>query len=93
MTGTAAGWAATWDNGAVVDVSDAKLEDFAHEVRRVCLAVVLQAYEEGGFRGLCEEGRLELVADRLRSLDVRGLAGTWAESQLKGDASREGGDS
>lgn len=51
----------------------------ADEVRRACLDAALDAYEDGGIQGLCEQGRWELVVQRLRSLDVDGIVRGWEE--------------
>jgi hypothetical protein len=39
-------------------------------VRAACVQAALDAYEEGGIAGLCEEGRWELALDAVRVLDV-----------------------
>lgn len=45
----------------------------AEAVRAACVAAAEQAYEEGGVRGLCAEGRWELAIDAMRALDVQAL--------------------
>ena len=42
----------------------------AEAVRERCIAEASEAFERGGMSGLCVEGRLDLVMDRLRSLDL-----------------------
>ncbi len=42
-------------------------------VRAACIAAAEQAYEEGGVRGLCAEGRWELAIDAMRTLDLQTL--------------------
>lgn len=42
----------------------------AEAVRRVCIQAALDAYEQGGIAGLCEQGRWELAIDAMRALDV-----------------------
>lgn len=39
-------------------------------VRAACIQAGLDAYEQGGIAGLCEEGRWELALDAVRALDV-----------------------
>lgn len=56
-----------------------RLVSLANEVRRACLDAALDAYEDGGIQGLCEQGRWELVVQRLRSLDVDGIVRGWEE--------------
>ncbi|MQA29437.1 MAG: acetyltransferase [Luteitalea sp.] len=45
----------------------------AEAVRAACLETAMQAYEDAGMRGLCHEGRWEVVLAALRDLDLRGL--------------------
>jgi hypothetical protein len=45
----------------------------AEAVRAACVAAAEQAYEEGGVRGLCAEGRWELALDAMRALDLQAL--------------------
>jgi hypothetical protein len=45
----------------------------AEAVRAACVAAAQRAYEEGGMRGLCAEGRWELAVDAMRALDLQGL--------------------
>jgi hypothetical protein len=42
----------------------------AEAVRRACLDAALQAYEDAGFRGLCQQGRWECVLEAIRGLDL-----------------------
>ncbi|MBS1960856.1 MAG: DUF3565 domain-containing protein [Bdellovibrionales bacterium] len=57
----------------------------AEAVRAACIACAEDAFEDGGIRGLCPEGRLELVRDRLRATDfgsvvsdaIRALIEEW----------------
>jgi len=43
----------------------------AEAVRAACVAAAEQAYEDGGIRGLCAEGRWELAIGALRALDLK----------------------
>ena len=47
----------------------------AETVRAACVAVAEQAYEEGGVRGLCAEGRWELAVDAMKGLELRSVVG------------------
>ena len=47
----------------------------AETVRAACVAVAEQAYEEGGVRGLCAEGRWELALDAMKRLELRSVVG------------------
>lgn len=50
---------------------DAK--ELAEAVRAACVATAERAYEDGGVRGLCAEGRWELAIDAMRALDLQAL--------------------
>ncbi len=45
----------------------------AEAVRAACVGAAERAYEDGGVRGLCAEGRWELALDAIRELDLRAL--------------------
>jgi hypothetical protein len=45
----------------------------AEAVRAACVAAAQRAYEEGGMRGLCAEGRWELAVDAMREFNLQGL--------------------
>ena len=49
------------------------LEDLAKRIRDACLEAVLQAYEDAGIHGLCEEGRWEAAVDALRTVELAPL--------------------
>jgi hypothetical protein len=49
--------------------------ELAEAVRAACLAAAERAYEDGGVRGLCAEGRWELAIDAMRELDLQKLVG------------------
>jgi hypothetical protein len=51
-------------------------QQLAEKVRQACLQAALDAYEQAGFSGLCEEGRLEVALDAIRQLDVAKLTET-----------------
>jgi hypothetical protein len=46
----------------------------AEAVRTACIATLQEAFEDGGIRGLCAEGRIELARDRLRALALEPIA-------------------
>lgn len=46
--------------------------DASERVRAALIAAALSAYEEGGIRGLCAEGRWDLALDAMRALDLDG---------------------
>ena len=56
-----------------MDEQDARR--LAEAVRAACVAVAEQAYEEGGVRGLCAEGRWELAVDAMKGLELRSVVG------------------
>lgn len=39
------------------------------------MRAAIEAYEDGGIRGLCEEGRFELAIDAIRALDLDAIVG------------------
>ncbi|MCC6877307.1 MAG: hypothetical protein IT378_23580 [Sandaracinaceae bacterium] len=45
----------------------------AEAIRRACVELLLEAYEDGGLAGLCHEGRFELAVDRLRAAPIEAL--------------------
>lgn len=47
--------------------------ELAARVRAACVDVFERAYEDAGIRGLCEEGRVEVALDAVRSLDLQRL--------------------
>lgn len=47
--------------------------DLAKRVRDACVRAALDAWEDAGLRGLCDEGRWEYVVGVLRSLDLAPL--------------------
>ncbi|HKB84739.1 MAG TPA: hypothetical protein VKD08_01120 [Ignavibacteriaceae bacterium] len=42
-------------------------------IREECIKEFIRAYEEGGIKGLCEDGRIEYAVDAVRSLDFNKL--------------------
>ncbi len=42
----------------------------AEAVREACARAAIEAYEEAGLAGLCDEGRWEAAIDRLRTLNL-----------------------
>jgi hypothetical protein len=49
-------------------MSDAR--KVAEVVRRACVAAALEAYEDAGLQGLCQEGRWECAVEAIRGLDL-----------------------
>jgi len=47
--------------------------EIAEATQRALVAVALQAYEEAGLSGLCDEGRWEVALGAMRSYDVRNI--------------------
>ncbi len=45
-------------------------EALIQKVREECVKEFIRAYEEGGIKGLCEDGRIEYAVDAVRSLDL-----------------------
>ncbi|MDS4028162.1 MAG: acetyltransferase [Candidatus Contendobacter sp.] len=45
----------------------------AETVRAACIQAALEAYEEGGVRGLCAEGRWEYAISAMRQLDLAAI--------------------
>lgn len=57
--------------------------EIAERIRRACVEAALAAYEDGGIRGLCGEGRWEYAIAAVRHLDLNGvLAGRSAPDPL-----------
>ena len=52
-------------------------------VRDACIAEALAAHELAGISGLCQEGRWELVVDRLRHLEPERLLAGWREREAR----------
>ena len=42
----------------------------AEAVRAACIAAALEAHEQAGISGLCQEGRWEVAIEAVRSLDL-----------------------
>jgi pentatricopeptide repeat protein len=45
----------------------------AEAVRQACIAAALEAHEQAGISGLCQEGRWEDAVEAIRSLDLDGV--------------------
>lgn len=54
-------------------MTDDERARLAERVRSACVAAAHQAYEQGGFGGLCAEGRWELALDAMRALPLTDL--------------------
>jgi hypothetical protein len=50
-----------------------ELEDFTKRVRQACIDAAVQAYEDAGVLGLCEEGRWEAAVSALRTVELTPL--------------------
>ena len=46
------------------------MENIANRIRQACVEAALQAYEDAGMQGLCEEGRWEAAVSALRTVDL-----------------------
>jgi hypothetical protein len=42
----------------------------AEAIRRACMDAAVQAYEDAGLSGLCQEGRWECAVDAIRGLNL-----------------------
>ena len=62
----------------------------AEAVRDACLKTAIEAYEQAGISGLCQEGRWELALQEIRSLNLRSLVEKLQESPM--ESPRSGGD-
>jgi hypothetical protein len=62
--------------GYMVDEESARR--LAESVRDACLRAALEAYENAGVSGLCEEGRWECAVGAIRALDLDMLLGAPA---------------
>lgn len=49
--------------------------EIADLVRKACVETLLEAYEEAGVQGLCDEGRFEVAVDALKEASVEQLLG------------------
>lgn len=54
------------------DRQDAQRQ-LAQAVRAACLRAALEAHEDAGVRGLCQEGRWEAAIEAIRCLDLEDL--------------------
>lgn len=48
----------------------------AEAVRKACIAAALDAHEQAGISGLCQEGRWEAAIEAVRSLDLAAVLAT-----------------
>jgi len=46
---------------------------FAEAVRAACIDIAIEAYEDAGIRGLCDEGRWEYAIASMRRLNLQSL--------------------
>jgi hypothetical protein len=56
------------------DPTDAQRR-LAEAVRSECIRAAIEAHEDAGVRGLCQEGRWEAAIDAIRSLEIDRLLG------------------
>ena len=56
------------------------MEDLARRIREKCIEAALQAYEDAGMQGLCEEGRWEAAVSALRTVDLAPLLREFEQS-------------
>ena len=49
------------------------LNDVAKRIREKCIDAILEAYEDAGIQGLCDEGRWEAAVSALRTVDLTPL--------------------
>ena len=64
------------------------LEDLAKHIRERCIKAVLQAYEDAGMQGLCEEGRLEAAVEALRTVELAPLLRELNPRRMRGAGRR-----
>ena len=55
--------------------------DIAKAARDACLRAAIDAYEDAGIRGVCEEGRWEAAIGAIRMLDLDELVAGSAEAR------------
>ena len=60
-------------------MDDWEMRRIAEAVRRACAEAAEEAYEDAGIRGLCAEGRWEMVLEAIRRVDVDGVIRGLAE--------------
>jgi hypothetical protein len=51
-------------------MTDTKRDQLAERVREACLRAAREAWEDGGLRGLCGEGRWEYALGAIETLDL-----------------------
>lgn len=56
---------------------DESAQRLAQSVRQACLEAAAAAFEQGGFSGLCVEGRVELALDAIRAVPLASLVKEW----------------
>jgi hypothetical protein len=65
-------------------MSDQDLKRRVAEVARdACLKAALEAYENAGISGLCEEGRWECAVAAIRSLDLEAVINKPSDNHRK----------
>jgi hypothetical protein len=52
------------------DSRSAELQRVAEVVKLACIEAAIEAYEQAGMSGLCEEGAWECAVSALRAVDV-----------------------
>jgi hypothetical protein len=61
----------------------------AEAVRSACVEAALQAYEDAGLHGLCQEGRWECAVEAIRGLDLAAIVEASEDRPADPDAPRE----
>lgn len=56
-------------------MTDDERTTIAEAVKRACLEAAVAAARDGGYAGLCAEGRLELALDAIGALDLDAVVG------------------
>jgi hypothetical protein len=56
-----------------VATKDEHCAALAEAVRAACVEAALQAYEDAGIRGLCDDGRWEYAIAAIRRLDLQSV--------------------
>ncbi len=59
-------------------------QKIAEAVRRACIEVALEAYEDAQVRGLCREGAWEVAIGAVRTLDVATVIAAAVSDEEKG---------
>ena len=66
-------------------------EQILEAVRQACLQAAVDAYEDAGIRGLCDEGRWECALTAIRGLDLEAALASHRRTSTP-TATRAGSD-